>query len=938
MTLQAIPNRRAIIHRRALIADLETVFDTVPRDSWQADITARLKQAHKTGLTEVRRRFEGEHNGRRAARALSFLMDQLLLTLYEVVTVRLLPVANPTASERLCLVATGGYGRGELAPFSDIDLLFLVPYKATPWAESVVETILYVLWDIGLKVGYATRTAEDCVRLAREDLTIRTAFLEARCLCGDEGLYRTAAKQFVRRVMAGSGADFVEQKLAERNARHARLGDSRYVVEPNVKDGKGGLRDLQTMWWIARYLYGGADRSAAKARDVLTVSENRQFQKATRFLWSVRVALHFIAGRAEERLTFGYQRQLADLLGYQDRRGTLGVERFMKHYFLTAKQVGDLTRIFCAVLEARQQKKTLLQRFARRRHVQGFLTDGNRLTVTDENDFAQQPARMVKIFAVADKHGLDIHPDALRLIKQNLNRITGRVRRDPEANADFLSLLTSRRAAEVNLRRMNEAGVFGRFVPDFGRVVAQMQFDMYHHYTVDEHTIRAIGLVTQIEAGTLKEDHPLATEIIHKLVSRRVLYVAVLLHDVAKGRGGDHSVLGAGVAEKLCPRLGMTAAETEMVAWLVRWHLLMSATAFKRDLADPKTVQDFCERVKSPERLRLLLCLTVVDIRAVGPGVWNGWKGQLLRDLYFLAEEVLVAGHANVARGERVKAKKKALRHALSDWSEGAFAIHAERLFDAYWIAESDDILADNARLIRRTEAEGGLLGVDIQVSPAQDMTRLSVFTADHPGLFARLAGAISVAGASITGAKIHTTADGMAMDNFIVQSTDGTAFDTADLKTKLTDLVLKTLKGKVRPKERLARQSLFGDPSKSFEIAPVVLIDNKASGRSTVIEVNAKDRPGLLYDLAYCLYRLKLSIFSAHVATYGERAVDVFYVRDLVGQKISNKVRLKNIEAKLLAATVGETAGTDKTPPGGSRHGKRGSKPAQNRKTEAAE
>jgi [protein-PII] uridylyltransferase len=903
-----IRNRRAIINRKELIIQLDQLCADHSPHQWQIELTRTLKTAYQNGWQEVKRRFyEDAENGRKVAASLSYLTDQILRVLYDFTAEKIYPLANATASERLCLVATGGYGRGELAPFSDIDLLFIIPYKSTAWAENIIEYMLYVLWDLGLKVGHATRTPNDCVRLAKEDLTIRTSLLEARYLWGDRKLFHEAEKKFIRRVVAPNGKQFVEEKLTDRDNRHKKLGDSRYVVEPNIKEGKGGLRDLQTMWWIARFLYGADAEDKPVENDILTPSENRQYKKATSFLWTVRVAMHFISNRAEERLGFDMQRQLSEMLNYKDHPGTSGVERFMKHYFLVAKQVGDLTRIFCAVLEERQKKPAFLDRFKRKIRVGGFINQKGRLNVLKAADLIDSPENMVRIFAVADKHDLDIHPSALRIIKQNLNRLNSRARKNPDANKDFIDILTSKNAAEINLRRMNEAGVFGQFIPDFGRVVAQMQYDMYHHYTVDEHTIRAIGLTAKIEAGLLESDHPLASRIIDKIVSRRVLYVAVLLHDIAKGRHGDHSILGAEVAESLCPRLGLNASETETVAWLVRHHLLMSHTAFKRDLSDHKTIVDFCEVVKSPERLRLLLVLTVVDIRAVGPGVWNGWKGQLLRDLYSAAEEVLVAGHANTNRAERVNIKKQALSAGLKNWDKKDITSFTNRMGDAYWLAEDTETQIQNAQLACKVDQNQDLFGVGARVEIEQDMTRLAIYTADHPGLFARISGALRVAGASIVDAKIHTSLDGMAIDNFTIQALDGTAFDSRRSLDRLEETILGALNGSIKSKEELDKKPVFAAKEDAFTIEPVVLIDNKASNQSTVIEVNAKDRPGLLYDLAYALYHLKLSLFSAHVATYGERAVDVFYVKDLTGQKISNKVRLRNIEDKLLKAARNE-------------------------------
>jgi len=427
---------------------------------------------------------------------------------------------------------------------------------------------------------------------------------------------------------------------------------------------------------------------------------------------------------------------------------------------------------------------------------------------------------------------------------------------------------------------------------------------MYHHYTVDEHSIRAIGLLSRIEKGQLKEDHPLASGLLHQLASRRALYVAVLLHDIAKGRSGDHSVLGAEVAERLCPRLGLTPGETEMVAWLVRWHLLMSATAFKRDLADFKTILDFTAQVQSAERLRMLLALTVVDIRAVGPGVWNGWKRQLLGGLYEAAEEVLRLGHKQRGRTERIAAKQDELGTALG-WPPAKFEAFKKRFTESYWIAEPVDVLARNAAMV--AAAGDATLHVEAQVYPDRGATLVTVYAADHPGLFYRIAGAIHVAGGNIIDARIHTTRDGMALDNFLVQDPFGQPFDEEARLTRLKTGIADALANRARLSERLKTKAPVRPRADAFSIEPNVFIDNKASNRFTVIEVNARDRPALLYSLANALFQSKVTIHSAHVATYGERAVDTFYLTDLIGDKISSTSRLKTIERRLLEAAAGE-------------------------------
>jgi [protein-PII] uridylyltransferase len=898
---EALTNRRAIIDRR-VVADV--LADVTTRGA----AVAVLKPALDAGRAEIARRLsEYPQRGNDAAAAQAFLTDQIVRLAYDFTVHRLHRLGNATASERLTLLAVGGYGRGEMAPFSDVDIAFLTPWKQTGWTEQVIESMLYTLWDLGLKVGHSSRSLDEMIRMAKSDLTIRTALLEARYVWGDQALYDEAAARFQAEVVADTARAFVSDKLAERDARHKRMGDSRYVVEPNLKEGKGGLRDLHTLFWIGKYIHRVQTVAELVDKGLLSGPELRQFQKAENFLWAVRCHLHTVTGRAEDRLTFDVQTEIARRMRYADRPGRSAVERFMQHYFLMAKQVGDLTGVFLAHLDdsmAAKGRRFTLSGFMRApRKLSGFVLDRGRLALPSDDWFRQDPVRLVEIFTLADEHGVEIHPQAMRAANRDAKLIDAKVRNDPRANALFMEILTSKRDPETVLRWMNEATVFGRFVPDFGRVVAQMQFDMYHHYTVDEHSIRAIGLLARIEKGELRDDHPLTTAITQQIISRRVLYVSVLLHDIAKGRGGDHSVLGADVAMKLCPRFGLSDAETETVAWLVRHHLLMSATAFKRDLSDYKTVMDFVEVVQSPERLRLLLALTVVDIRAVGPGVWNGWKRQLLGDLYEAAEDVLRLGHKQSGRADRIAAKQEALALAL-DWDIARFEAYRKRLPDSYWIAEPDDILLRNAHHV--ADAGENALAVSAEVYPARGATLVTVHTADHAGLFYRLAGAIHLAGASIIDARIHTTRDGMALDNFLVQDPFGRMFDEAGQLTRLARSIEDTLANRAHLDDRLAARPLARTRADAFAVAPQVLIDNKASNRFTVIEVNARDRPALLAALAYALFESKATIRSAHISTYGERAVDTFYVTDLLSGKIEGTARLKTLERRLLDAASG--------------------------------
>ncbi|MDJ0949998.1 MAG: [protein-PII] uridylyltransferase [Alphaproteobacteria bacterium] len=911
--MHSIPRQREIIDRRALVVELDRIMAEGDKsaEAVRGQVLALFKRALEDGRAQIRRRFDAGAEGLDIARTNAFLIDQILRLIHDFAFEHVYPLSNPTAGERLALIAVGGYGRGEMAPFSDVDLLFLNSYKATPHTEQIVEYALYMLWDLGLKVGHATRSVDDCIRLAKSDLTIRTSLLESRYLCGDNHLYAELRRRFLNEVATGTGPDFVESKLAERDVRHERMGDSRYVLEPNIKEGKGGLRDLHTLFWIGKYLYRVDEVPNLVGQGMLMKSEAARFAKAEAFLWTVRCHLHYLADRAEERLTFDMQPRLAAALGYADREGTLGVERFMKRYFLVAKDVGDLTRIFCAALEAQHQRRprfSLKGLLGRKREVEGFRVEGGWLTAESGETFTKVPVNLLRIFHAAQEHELDVHPSALRLITRSLDLIDGKLRRSKEGNRLFLEMLTSPKDPEKTLRRLNEAGVFGRFVPDFGRVVAQMQYDMYHVYTVDEHTIRAIGLLHGIESGKYKDVHPLSTEIFPKIQSRRALYLALLLHDIAKGRGGRHSELGAEVANKLGPRLGLSAEETETVAWLVLHHLAMSNTAQKRDIDDPKTIADFAELVQSPERLRLLLVLTVADMRATGPKVWNGWKAALLRELYYRAEEVM-SGSFQQGEGvkARVEAAKDALRRRLSDWDSSDVEAFLARGYTSYWLTLDTDTQARHAALVREADTADQPLAIDRRVDSFRAVTEVTVYTQDQAGLFSKIAGAMALSGATIVDAKIFTLTNGMALDSFCIQDSEGGAFERPDQLAKLSARIELALSGRLRLQDELAsrRSSLPARARRVFKAPPRVMIDNAASRWFTVVELNGRDRPGLLYDVTRALNECGLRIASAKISTFGERVVDVFYVKDIFGMKVDHEGKIAQIRERVLEALV---------------------------------
>ncbi|MEY2944314.1 MAG: hypothetical protein RLY97_2328 [Pseudomonadota bacterium] len=905
MTTLRIPNQRAVIDRRAITESIAAAVTDMGAAKARSIVVETLRAALAQGRSEIERRLiERPTAGNDAAETQAFLVDQLLRIIHDHVVADVYPAGNRSTGERLSIVAVGGYGRGEMAPHSDVDVAFLTPIKQTPWCEQVIEAMLYFLWDLGLKVGHSSRSLDEMVRLSRSDLTIRTAMLEGRFVWGDQALFLEARSKFWTNVVQGTERQFVTEKLAERNSRHQRLGDSRYVVEPNIKEGKGGLRDLHTLYWIGKYIHKVRNASELVQVGLLTAAEYRAFRRAENFFWAVRCHLHTLTHRAEDRLTFDMQRAVAQRMNFADRPGKSAVERFMQLFFLHAKQVGSLTGVFLSQLDeqfAKKQRRGLFAGFrSRKRTLQGYTVANDRIAAPHDAYFAEDPVRLLEIFALADEHSLEIHPETMRLITRDARLIDATVRRDTRANALFMQLLTSHHNPESTLRWLNEAGVFGRFIPEFGRVNAQMQFDMYHHYTVDEHTIRAIGLLSDIEKGQHKQDHPLASELVGKVQYRYALYVSVLLHDIAKGRGGDHSELGAEIALRLCPRLGMDKDETELTAWLVRTHLTMSATAFKRDLADWKTIGDFVAVVETLERLRQLTLLTIVDIRAVGPGVWNGWKRQLIHELYSATEERMRLGHAQHARPERVAARKAAVAARLGK-DAALVATHGGQFGDAYWIAEPEDVIALN--LAQLAAANGAPLTISTTYDAARAATLVMVLAADHPGLFYRIAGGIHLAGGNIIDARIHTAKNGMAMDNFLVQDPLGRPFSEENQLDRLKTTINDALANRVKLVPQLAARPLSRPRADAFEVAPRVEFDNQASNRFTVIEVAAKDRPALLNRLARALFESRLIVHSAHVTTYGEKAMDNFYVTDLLGGKCDTPARMAAVEQALLAA-----------------------------------
>ncbi len=912
------PSRTAKKHFVLKTADMlltQILKDIGEQDPSSPQARSAFLALLKTTLSETREQAERDllnnRRGLKCAQNLSLAEDQIIVAIHRFATEHVFKDQDISPASAICIAAVGGYGRATLAPGSDIDLLFILPAKQDRHMEIVTEYVLYMLWDLGQKVGHAVRTMDECLAMAKTDMTIRTATLESRYLVGDREIFDTLGQRFKKEIIAGTGPEFIDAKLAERDVRHESLGNTRYVVEPNIKDGKGGLRDLNTLFWIGKYFYSVKENRELVAKGVFSQSELRVFEKAEDFLWSVRCHLHFVTGRAEEKLHFDMQPELARRLGFADRAGMLSVERFMKRYFLVAKDVGDLTRLFCASLEFDHAKQPdLLGRFLdnwrkgtrKIRNETDFVVERGRINMAGEDVFARDPVNLIKIFWLAAREDILFHPEALKLIGRSLGLITKQVREDAEANRYFVDILTNPKSAERILRRMNESGVLGKFVPEFGRIVALMQFNMYHHYTVDEHLIRSVGVMAGIINGEYRHELPLTHELLPTLNDTRLLFIALFLHDIAKGRPEDHSIAGEKIARKLCPRFGLSPSETETVAWLIRYHLIMSEVSQSRDIQDPETAQSFGELVQSPARLALLMILTACDIRAVGPGVWTGWKGSLLRSLYYATEPLLSGGHSQVNQSERVEQIKSKLVESFdSSWSDDEIKNYMARHYYSYWLHTDHKLLLEHANMIKTADDNGQPFAGHSTVKAFEGITEISFYTPDHPRLLSWIAAACTLCDASIVGAHISSLRDGHALDTFRLRRVFSVDEDETIRANRVIETVKQLIAGTRRIPEDLGANSRFNKRLKPFKLPPDVQISNGLSKKFTVIEISGLDRTGLLYDLTRELADLNLSIGSAHIGTYGEKAVDVFYVTDLTGAKISSKARQNRVTERLL-------------------------------------
>ncbi|MXV44141.1 [protein-PII] uridylyltransferase [Saccharibacter sp. 17.LH.SD] len=888
----------------------------------------RLRK-HLGGERErVRQQFENQVlSGVEAARELSHVMDHII---DELARCAGLPrLSSPEEQETFCLCATGGYGAGLLAPFSDIDLLFLTDESPSQTLLRQIEYVLYTLWDLGLRVGHATRSYNECLKAAEQDLAICTSLLDLRPLYGQKapaGQLRAA----IREYLTGSALDeFISKTIAQREDRHLHYGASPYLVEPHLKAGRGGLRDLHVLNWIGHAALGTLipqshplhrELGLAPACVLLGLLTGREIYRAEKvwnFLWTVRFHLHYITGRNEERLTFDVQPIIGARMGYAHHGRQRGVERFMRHYFLMARSVMRLAHVLQPAILLHLQN----QQRGRPPHIEAGPEEFRRidgcLSVTDPTAFAREPRYIFRILDTARRHQLPLHPSSIQQIIR-FERHTARLVGDPETSRLFLNLLcepapkTSVAPSPDEDRNfwfplLNEIGLLSRFIPGWSRILGRTQFDGYHIYTVDKHTIEAIRILRQIEIGHMADEIPGIYAIARNIQAREALFMATLLHDIGKGRGGGHSEIGAQIAVTFCQQLGLSSEDSDTISWLVLHHLLLSRTAFTRDIDDPQTILDLADTIQSPERLRLLLLLTIADTRAVGPKAWNAWKATLLHRLYSRIADVLDGGMQAKENDERVKQTRSLTYKALrKDLPEEA-AQHFLQLGKAgYWLGFDTQTHMRHARLIHQhlSHDSESHITIDIQPLPSRGITELTVICADQPGIFALITGALALCEASIADARIHTLSNGMVLDSFWIQDGYGEAFEEPDHVARLKETIDAALTGNIDlPVALAAATPPLTRRLEALNIPSRIVIDNDASDSFSVVEVNGRDRPALLYDITAALSRASMHISSAHITTYGLRAVDVFYLYDQRGEKITEAPRIESLRNTLLQA-----------------------------------
>ncbi|MBV8774141.1 MAG: [protein-PII] uridylyltransferase [Deltaproteobacteria bacterium] len=826
----------------------------------------------------------------------------------------------PRLQQRLTVVARGGYGRSELNAYSDVDLLFLHDYKPGPYLEVVAETILHALWDAGLVIGYSVRNASDCIKMAAADLKEKTAILDARLLAGDEELYARFEQSLVSDVLNRDQQNFFKAKLEESRERHRHYGDSVYLLEPQLKEGEGGLRDLHTALWLAKVKYRIRSLPELVQRAIVTDAEMGEVTGAQDFLLRLRNALHFASRRHTDQLTFEFQEQIAPTLGFCDGDGFAASAHLMRAYY---QQASTILR-FSEGLIARVTEDMATSRFFRRipgRQIRsGVIIQSRVLGIADSQLFKRAPLNLIAIFADCQAHGVELSGNTYQLVRDHLALIDERMRQMPETGAALMRILSARHRVADTLEAMHRAGVLGAIIPEFGNLYARVLHDLYHIYTVDRHSLAAVRELERLRAGEFKDSNSLLTEVAREYDALPVVFLALLLHDIGKGYGHDHHERGAVLAAEVCKRLGRDSEETDLVVFLVHEHLTMSQVAQKGDVNDERTVTDFARLVGSIDRLKALYLLTFADMRAVAPSVYNNWRDMLLSDLYMKTLKLLEQGDREAVDPERRLALvKAAVREQLSATNASAREISdfLELMPERYFLTVPETDIGAHFEAMRGLGERR--LVCRHRHFPDLEFSEFIVITADEPGLFSKIAGVLTANYLNILSARITTRADGIALDVFHVSHLQGarTLAMEEDRWLRVEYDLERVLNGDQDIAALVASTQRSRLAGRKFvrRVPTEITVDNRSSERFTVVDVFTQDRVGLLFAITHTLFELGYIIHLARISTNADQALDVFYISDGGGNKILELERMRALRAGLTERLEEEPSGMEATP-----------------------
>jgi [protein-PII] uridylyltransferase len=880
--------------------------ETAIGDLTDREFADRLKAFLAGTLTDLRLQQEAApYRGREGCGRYADAMDAVLRALHDRARVKFL-AASSDLNYRLAAVAVGGYGRRELCPKSDIDILFLYPYKIDPYVEAMTESILYPLWDLGLDVGHSVRSVKETIRMAAADDSIRTALLDFRLVVGDEPFFREAEEELIR-YLYFSGADrFIEKKIGEMRARHARHGGTVFLLEPNVKEGKGGLRDLHTAIWAARIKFKCASLVELRNKGVVGSQTTRAFQHVHDYLLRVRCALHFLRGKKTDVLSFEVQEPLAHALGYRTHGKNFAMERFMRSYYMHARSAVNIAEEILEEVDRLMPEPSRKPfAFLRRKTVsgEGILYKG-RIHVRDRASFQKDPVRILDVFRMLQRTRSELSAQAKRSIQSALPAVGAAFREDRRAAALFLEILADPCHMRETLLAMHDCRFLGRYIPEFGPLSCKALHDIYHVYTVDIHSILAASVPAQTEtapARTTEEERFL--EIYRSLPRPELLNLAILLHDVGKGKGHGHSEVGAGLVERIGARLGLSPEEIGDLVFLVRNHLLMAHVSQRRDMHDIELILWFAEAVGTLPRLDQLYLLTYADLRAVGPDVWTQWKGMLLAELYGKTRNILAHGPLKRPFEEQARQRRGEVRDLLSGFPAEEAGRFLDRFDDRYFLATPDARFADHLRFL--TAFDGRTPLVEVIDSPASGASEVVIVCPDQRGLFAKIAGTLSANMVNILNASINTSRDGVALDTFYVTYM-GRSLEGEPKKERVTADLIAVLGGEADVEALIAERKgiRFVREKVVARYRPTrVVFDNSVSSRYTVIDVFTYDRIGLLYDITRTLSALGIDIVLSKISTKADQVADVFYITDRDGMKVVLPERQEEIRASLLAA-----------------------------------